>query len=346
MFLEDEGRDNWLVGKDWYLAAQRLADSQKRPVLGLGRTVFHSHPGFAQIYYATALEEDGLPWEEFEGLPYGQREALIGQHVERWRQAWIAAGDEWFRAPNSLGNRGFSSGQVFVVRMNDFEEHGRRLQDIANRLYALDPAAGDELLKTSDRNPYLTPEESTALDTAADKRTDADRALVARAIPRLILSHFFAERLSADKQIEARRLADEARLEEYKYDMIKRMMEPIRFDGWKDRILAESEPEAVATWRYLDEAQYHHRRGRLLPAKSAYEKAFAAWKAVLDKHPAMMDEIITSNDMTEHIDAYRRLVQDDLDGEFPKDFVLQNVLDVHLPGTELEQNFRKREATK
>jgi hypothetical protein len=344
MFLEEEGRDNWLVGKDWYLAAQRLADSQKRPVLGLGRSVFHSHPGFAQIYYAIALAEDGLPWEDLEGLSHGRREALIAEHVERWRQAWIAAGDEWYRAPNSLGNRGFSSGQAFVVRMNDFEEHGRRLQDIANRLYALDPATGDDLLKTSDRNPYLTPEESTALDTAADKRTDADRALVARAIPRLILSHIFAERVDADQRIEARRLADEARLEEYKHDMIQRLMEPIRFEGWIERILAESEPEAVATWRYLAEAQYDHQRGRLLSAKSAYEKAFAAWKIVLEKHPAMMDEIVTSNDMMGHIDGYRRLVEESLDGEFPKSFILQNVLDVHLTGSELERNLRKKEA--
>jgi hypothetical protein len=346
MFYEEEGRDNWLVGKDWYLAAQRLADSQKRPVTGLGRSVFHAQPGFAQLYYAMALEEDGIPWEELENLPYGRREAVLSQHAERWRQAWIAAGDEWFRAPNSLGNRGFSSGQAFVVRLNDFEEYGRRLQDVANRLYALAPQLGDELLKNSDRNPYLTPEESTALETPAEKRKDADRELVARAIPRLILSHEFADRVDAAKRIEARRLADEARLEEYKYDMVKRMMEPIRFEGWVARVNAESEPEAVTTWRYLAEAQYHHRRGRLLAAKSAYEKAFAAWKIVLEKHPAMMDEIVTSVDMINHIDDYRRLTEEDLDGTFPKDFVLQNVLDVNLPGSEVERNFRKRDATK
>ena len=42
-----------------------------------------------------------------------------------------------------------------------------------------------------------------------------------------------------------------------------------------------------------------------------------------------------------NIDAYRRLVEADMDGQFPRDFVLQNVLDIHLPGSEYERNFRK-----
>ncbi|RIK76973.1 MAG: hypothetical protein DCC68_18305 [Planctomycetota bacterium] len=344
MYLEEEGRDNWLVGKDWYLASQRLADAQNRPVPGLGRSVFHSQPAFAQIYYALALEEDGLPWDELEGLSHARREALVAQHLERWRQAWIAAGDDWFRTPESLGNRGFAAGQAFVVRFNDFEEHDKRLQAVADRLYALAPELADELIGGADRRDYLLAEESEALAAPREARTEEQRKRLAYAVPRLVLSHTFAERVPEEKRIEARRLADEARLEDFKVDLIDRLMQPIRFGGWKMRIQAEAEPEAVATQRYLAEARYFHRRGRLLPAKEAYEKAFAKYKIVLDKHPEMMDEVVTSNDMVDAIDAYRRLVEEDLDGAFPKEFVLQNVLDEHLPGSEAERNFKRRPA--
>lgn len=341
MFREEEGRDNWLVGKDWYLAAQRLADAQKRPVPGLGRSVFHSSPAFAQIYYAMALEEDGLPWDDLDGLSFDDRERHIAQHLERWREAWIGAADDWFRAPDSLGNRGFNAGQAFVVRMNDFDAHDRRLQDIADRLYALAPDAADELLGRPDRREYLFDDEIAALQTPRAERTEEQRRKLAYAVPRVVLSHELAERVDEAHRIEARRLADEARLEDYKVDMIDRLKGPIRFDGWQMRVQAEAEPEAVAAHRYLAEAQYAHRRGRLIAAKQRYEQAFAAWKTLLEKHPAMMDEIATSHDMLDNIDAYRRLVEADMDGRFPRDFVLQNVLDIHLPGSEYERNFRK-----
>ncbi len=345
MYREEKGRDNWLVGRDWYLAAQNLADAQKRPVPGLGRSVFHSSPAFAQIYYAMAIEEDGLPWDELEGLSFKAREDRIGKLVERWQQAWIGAADDWFRAPDSLGNRGFPVGQAFVVRLNDFDHHDRRLQEIADQLYALAPAAADELLDHPDRRRHLYDEDAQALETPRDERTPEQRRRLAYAIPRLVLSHELAERAGEAHRIEARRLADEARLEDFKVDVIERLMQPIRFAGWKMRVLAEAEPQAVATHRYLAEAQYAHRRGRLLPAKQAYERAFAAWRAILEKHPQMMDEIVTSHDMLDRIDAYRRLVEVDLDGQFPTDFVLQNVLDLHLPGSDVEQYFRKSSAT-
>lgn len=342
MFLEEEGKDNWLVGKEWYRAAEQLADQQRRPVPGLGRSVFHSSSAFAQIYYAMALQEDGLPWDQLRGLSHAGREALISQHLERWRQAWRDAAADWYAGPDALGNRGFPAGQAFVVRMNDFDAHDARLQELADQLYALAPDAAEELLRRPDRSDYLFVEEDAALQVPRAERNEEQRRRVAYAVPRLILAHDLAERVPAEHRIEARRLADEARLEEYKVDMIERLMMPVRFLGWRMRVQAEAEPEAVSAYRLLAEAQYAHRRGGLLRAKRYYEQAFDQWHKLLEKHPGMMDEVVTSHDMIDHIDSYRRLVEDDLDGEFPKEFVLQKVLDLHLPGSDAEQHFKKR----
>jgi hypothetical protein len=288
------------------------------------------------------LEEDGLPWDQLRGLSHADREALIAQHLQRWQQAWRDAAADWYAGPDSLGNRGFPVGQAFVVRMNDFDVHDARMQTLADQLYALAPEAAEELLRRPDRSDFLYIEEDAALNVPRAERTEEQRRRVAYAVPRLTLAHELAEIVPAEHRIEARRLADEALLEANKVNVIERLMMPVRFLGWRMRVQAEAEPEAVNTYRLLAEAEYAHRRGTLLRAKQHYEQAFGEWKKLLDKHPGMMDEVTTSHDMIDHIDAYRRLVEDDLDGEFPKNFVLQNVLDIHLPGSDAEQNFKKR----
>ena len=52
------GRDNWLVGREKYLAAQKLVDSGAP--LKTTPLIFHSEPMMTAINYARALESDGV----------------------------------------------------------------------------------------------------------------------------------------------------------------------------------------------------------------------------------------------------------------------------------------------
>ena len=70
-----EQRDNWLVGKEWYLKSVDAADNKGK---GIGRTspkVFYSAPAKSQMSYAEAIEEEG--------------------YFEKARLAWAKAEQEW-----------------------------------------------------------------------------------------------------------------------------------------------------------------------------------------------------------------------------------------------------------
>ncbi len=114
-------RDNWLVGRQWYVMAQRLVDESNVP-LRMNPTVFHSSSPMSQIKYASALIEDGI--FDREGQPI--------------RQAWRSAEQQW----DDYGNRSILTSKNFPIRLNDLERYSQRLSDLETRLAELE-AAGD-----------------------------------------------------------------------------------------------------------------------------------------------------------------------------------------------------------
>ena len=69
-------RDNWHVGKAWFLAAESKIDPPRYPVRGMATVIFYSDAPTCQFYYADNLEKDGI----------------FGQVAQR---AWQDAEDEW-----------------------------------------------------------------------------------------------------------------------------------------------------------------------------------------------------------------------------------------------------------
>jgi hypothetical protein len=342
MYLEEEKRDNWLVGKDWYLAAQQIVDTtpaERLPPLGMSRSVFHAQPAMAQIYYGLALEEDGFDWDELNRLPARARATSIDQTLERWKQAWRGSQEDWYLSERSMGNRAFAIGQAFTVRMNEQPRYEQRLGEVATKLYQLAPDAADRLLLAQKEGLYDA--EAAALQLPRAKRTAAQQRMLIFAMPRLSLSHNVAAAVPPARRSEATQLADECKLEDFKFAFIERLQTPIRFDGWKLRSIAEVEPESLQAFRAFSEAKHADYRGRLAVAKSLYEEAFRDWAALLKKHPKMMDEVVTSNDIMQYIMDYETLVVHRMEEPFPKEFALQSVLDEYLSGHPMEYRFRK-----
>ena len=69
-------RDNWHVGKAWFLAAESKIDPPRYPVRGMAPVIFYSDAPTCQFYYADNLEKDGI----------------FGQVAQR---AWQDAENEW-----------------------------------------------------------------------------------------------------------------------------------------------------------------------------------------------------------------------------------------------------------
>jgi hypothetical protein len=60
-----------------------------------------------------------------------------------------------------------------------------------------------------------------------------------------------------------------------------------------------------------------------------FEEGLQAWRRVFDEYPDLLDDDTTVDDMKDIIESYRRLLHL-RDQPFPKDFILQDVLDANL----------------
>jgi hypothetical protein len=293
-------RDNWLVAREKYLAAQRLADSGAP--LKTTPLIFHSEPMMTAINHARALEEDGV---------FGARA----------RDAWRLAGEEMRR----FALREIPTSWDVPIRLGLREAEEERAVRLAGELEALLP--GRWAAMEAERRAALAAEQQTALETPPLERTEAQQELAATAEQAVRLSWpLVARDAPADVRDRARELARQQKEAEETATMIDRYRDIVNFDFWRATCEAGvTEPMLTARERAW-EADREFKAARLQPAKQAYEEAFAAWRKVLDASPVLRDDRLTADDLAELVARYRRLLEQ-LDQPFPSPFVLQDMLD-------------------
>jgi hypothetical protein len=299
-------RDNWLVAREKYLAAQQLADSGAP--LKTTPLIFHSEPMMTAINHARALQEDGV---------FG----------ETARDAWQLAGDEMRR----FSVREIPTSWEVPIRLGMREAELARAAKIAAELEALLPGGFKALAEK--KRAALTPEQRLALDTPAIDRTEAQQQAAAAAEAALAVTWpMVAREAPADVQGKARDLAREYVEAAETAEIIDRYRDIVNFDFWRASCEVEVTEPALrareAAWR----AEREFENARLLPAKQAFEEAFAAWREVLDASPVLKADDLTGDDLVELIDRYRKVLEQ-LDEKFPQPFILQDVLDQAGPKT-------------
>jgi len=293
-------RDNWLVAREKYLAAQRLADAGAP--LKTTPLIFHSEPMMTAINHARALEEDGVF-----GAPA--------------RDAWKLAGEEMRR----FALREIPTSWDVPIRLGLREAEEERAARLAAELEGLLPG-----LKTgieAERRTALSPEERAALETPPFDRTEVQQELAAAADQALKVTWTMVARdAPLDVRVRARELARQHKEAEETATMIDRYRDIVNFDFWRATCEAGvTEPMLLAREKVW-EADREFKAARLQPAKQAYEEAFAAWRKVLDASPVLRDDRLTADDLAEIAARYRRLLEQ-LDEPFPSPFILQDMLD-------------------
>lgn len=293
-------RDNWLVAREKYLAAQRLADSGAP--LKTTPLIFHSEPMMTAINHARALEEDGV----------------FGAQA---RDAWKLAGEEMRR----FALREIPTSWDVPIRLGLREAEEERAARLAVELEDLLP--GRKAGLESDRRAALSPEEQSALETSPFDRTEAQQELAAAAEQALRVTWTMVARdAPLDVRARARELARQHKEAEETATMIDRYRDIVNFDFWRATCEAGvTEPMLLAREKVW-EADREFKAARLQPAKQAYEEAFAAWRKVLDASPVLRDDRLTADDLAEIAARYRRLLEQ-LDEPFPSPFILQDMLD-------------------
>ena len=293
-------RDNWLVAREKYLAAQQLADSGA--ALKTTPLIFHSEPMMTAINYARALEEDGV---------FG----------ETAREAWKLAGDEMRR----FSVREIPTSWDVPIRLGMREAELARATKLGEELEALLPGLFKEIQER--KRAALTDAQRKALDVPPIDRTEAQQQSAAEAESALAVNWpMVAREAPADVRDKARELARQYVEASETAEIIARYRDIVNFDFWRASCEVEVTEPALRARELVWQAEREFENARLLPAKKAYEEAFAAWREVLDSSPVLKADDLTGDDLVEMIDRYRKVL-DQLDEKFPQPFILQDVLD-------------------
>lgn len=295
-------RDNWLVGKEWYLAAQDLVDNQNVPLRGKSPVVFHTHPAMGQINYATAIEEEGT---------FGEVAQL----------AWTRAQQEW----KEYGEREFDMYGT-KIRFEDFDLYLKLYREKAAAIEALYPGLREQVAKAKMDNLSDADKALIEKDRSTLTQDDIDRLRKLSNDLQVQLPEV-AENMPVENREEARELASEAMNYYNKIELIDTSRNQVNYRYWKVRCEAERTDDALAAHRLLYEGDQAYNEGAdLQTAREKYEAGLQHWRNVFDQFPVLIQDTITGDELLAVINRYKEILRKS-DEPFPDPFVLQDLLD-------------------
>ena len=297
-------RDNWLVGRDWFLRSQAAFENGGL-LGGMSPLLFYTHAPMCRIFYAEALERDGV----FE---------------ERAQIAWEAARRDWLE----LGQHETPTYIDRMIRLTDLDVLRQQAKQMQAKLDALPPGNLREKI-TAEKRAKLTPQERRAVDTALEARTEDEYRLAGDAAAKLEISHrAVADRVEPSRRAEAVRLADELALLEEQIRLTDSARSTTNYPFWLARCEMECQPNVLEARRLIAKAESAFAEGDLLNAQAAYRQGFAQWQPALKQFPIVFKDSAFGGDMLDVIKRYRNVL-DKLELSLPENFELNQVIAWH-----------------
>lgn len=310
--------DNWLVGYDWYVEAQKLVESGKPLRVYLeGQSaratkpgerapsplLFHSEAPMALIYYAETLEDEGT---------FG----------EAAKAGWENAAHEW----EDYVKRDLQTSYGYTVRLVDLDDFRKQIDELQQQIEKLAP--GEMAKLKGEKLAKLSKEERAALDKPAVDRTQEEANLANNAQEKISVTwQEVALRVPGERRAEARKLADDLADLKEKTNTIDTYRDIVNFYYWQARCEAEPTDACVAARELLYKAGKAYANGELFEARDLYEKSFAQWRKVLDHAPVLSDSTVMADDLVDEIDVYKKLLGK-IGQKFPAKFALQDMIDL------------------
>jgi hypothetical protein len=303
--LPPDERDNWLVGKQYYLQSIDAVDNKGKSIGRKSPRIFYSSPAMSQMNYSEAIEEDGF--------------------FDKARRGWIKAQEEW----EKFGDLPIEHSTGVILRLGDEEKLDAEVKRLQAELDAMAPGLRDKIL--AEKKAALPADERTALDTPPEKRTVAQSELAYKAGNSLELTdRQLAERIAKDepsKGKQALKLAGEIERENMRLRYTINYKSDSNYDYWYTRAKLEQTPEALAARKAMFEASRAFKQGDPFTARKLYEQGFADWRKVFDAFPqAISSDTATGDDLITYIIQYRNVL-DQMDETLGEDFPLWDVIE-------------------
>lgn len=296
-------RDNWLVGKDWYLEAENLTD--QGAILRTTPLIFYSHRPKFQMNYAEAIEKEGV---------FGETA------INAWQTGWHEFVEQFGRRELPSGFEDYPT-----FRLYEREILLAQAKELADQIDAMEPGLREKLLE--ERRQELTPEEREAYETPAYDRTARQADLALSAEIKMRLTHEQVARRIQDpaKRRKAIELARKAMALERRAQIVDHNRMIVNYDYWKRHAEIEQQPEAVAAREAMFRSQEAFQNNDHITAMELFLEAARHWRSVVDKNPDIQYDDGFVNEMAEITDRYMR-VFDQLDEVFPEDFALRDLI--------------------
>ncbi len=296
-------RDNWLVGREYLLEAQRWVDQEGIPVKGKSPLLFHAHPAMCLINYAEAVEEEGT---------FG----------EVAKNAWRKAADSW----TQFSNRDLPTQYNIFVRLADKEQFDEKSKRAQAELAKLMPPGLREQL-TADKKKTLTEAELDAYDTPADQRTSAQENEMYGANEKMAISHLeIADRVAGENHAAALKLAEEAAQADFLAGTIDGERDIINYNYWVQRCQLEPRDETLEARKKIYDADQAFTAAQLVEARDLYIDGLQKWHKIIDEYKILLDDPNLIEELAFAVGRYAAALHQ-LDERLPEPFFMQDVLD-------------------
>jgi hypothetical protein len=319
-----EDRDNWLVGKEWYLDAIESIDEKGFSIGRKSPRDVYSSPAKSTMNYAEAIEKEGF--------------------FDKARRAWVRAADEWRQFGDTVIEHSFGE----KLRLGSQPELEKEVADMTAELEAMLPGVRD--LLAQEKRAALSDEERQILDMP-EAQLNAEQMNQRYTVngKMEITEREVAERIGREKpemKNAALQLANRLTHRKLVLQYTKNYKRDANYDYWMTRCEFEQTDNAVSARRLMFEANNAFKEADLKTAKRLYDEGFAKWRLVIDEFPSILDdEASTGEDILDYVKQYRRVLDqldERLDDSFPLWEVIEN-FDVEQDFTEEIQERRQRQ---
>jgi hypothetical protein len=293
-------RDNWRVGRKWFLEAERLVDHEGAVFRGVSPLIYRSSAPLSLLYYAVAKENDGV---------FG----------EAARRAWRAGADDWDRY-------GTIDIPVIdkIIRLGEKEVLDERVRQLRAELDATQPDLRDKL--SAAKRARLSAEQRKALDTPPNRRTPQQKALAAQGEAILRVGDAeLARQVPLVRRKRAQELSGQIAETEETIATIQKNRDAVGWYHWKWRAQWEQEDETLHARVEIYAGDQAFTDARVVPARAAYDRGLASWRKVLDRHPYLVVERATSSELMEIVNRYKEILSK-REEKLPPNFILNDVV--------------------
>ena len=305
-------RDNWLVGKEWFKRAEQAVETTGRRMRsgtageGASQVIYCSEAPLCQIHYADALESEGI-------------------FDEAARAAWQDAQRDW----EEYGSRDLEVVTGKKVRLENYEYYIADHERLERHLVELAPGVRETI--AAEKAAHIDKEERDAYEKPTLQRDQEQQQLYFKVVNKLLVSPIeIANRVAPGPQREdAIRTAAEMLRAEDAVMGLDQSRTIVNYGYWKSRCRVEQSKNALAARKLFYQAtQAQEVDVDLEGAKKAFEEGFQKWRLVLDEFPSLIEDGITGEDIVFIVRNYRLCLKQ-LDEQFPKPFILDDLLKIH-----------------